>query len=281
MVTQQILVLSFWVRIPAAQPEKGGHPQGVGHLFLDGCGWVWMGEDRVRASEAHFREGEAVRTSFHPGGMPVGAHPEVFRSLLEPIRKSPGISRSEPADRRSRKSDRNSPESTAGVGRRCPISTRCCRSRLSKPEARFRSVAAAICCRSLPPLPDPEPLPLDPTVEACRRTVTGDPAPTATSSLSLPGTLCCRVPDPVTAGARALPAGTSCRTPAFETPRRESLGSSGSGCRCGRRRAPWFRGCPPLSLRDSRFRSKDGECRAWMVSWNDPPEGYLRFVFLR
>lgn len=152
-------------------------------MGVDGCGWVWMGEDRVRASEAHFREGEAVRTSFHPGGMPVGAHPEVFRSLLEPIRKSPGISRSEPADRRSRKSDRNSPESAAGACRRCPIPNRCCRSRLSKSEARFRSVAAAICCRSpvpkldarsrtvvaaiccrsLPPLPDPDPLPPDPT----------------------------------------------------------------------------------------------------------------------
>ncbi len=38
MVTQQILVLSFWVRIPAAQPEKGD-PQ-RGSPFFDGlcCG---------------------------------------------------------------------------------------------------------------------------------------------------------------------------------------------------------------------------------------------------
>lgn len=175
------------------------------------------------------------------------------------------------------------PQSVAGAGRRCPIPNSCCRNAMLMPDPGLRPKPVA-GAHSRSSLPDLEPLLLESVAGTDRlppNRYRRPDAGTATSSLPLPRTLCCRVPDPVTAGVRALPAGTSCCTPAFEPLRRESLGSSGSGCRCGRQRVPWFRDCPPPSLRDSRFRSKDGECRAWMVSWNDPPEGYLRFVFLR
>ncbi len=87
MVTQQILVLSFWVRIPAAQPEKGGHPQGGATFF-----WMKRDEGVVRMGEGRGGplSGGAVRTPFYPEGASVGTHPKVSRKFPGALERTRG-----------------------------------------------------------------------------------------------------------------------------------------------------------------------------------------------